>query len=167
MFGSSFVHATGMLADTTRKHVPNRRVFNLGRNEFVYVRAAQIDLLLSNGLRPERIIFVLMPLDISVLAKQTFAMVRAGAGGALAYEQDLPDDGAWLAEDSRLALAGWVRAEIQHAIPFYNPGVMTRRMDPRITAEAGYLFSVIANVTKRHGVPVTVILIPNWEQVTK
>ena len=114
MFGSSFVHATGMLADTTRKYVPNRHVFNLGRNEFVYVRAAQIDLLLEHGLRPERILFELMPLDISVLARHTFEMVHAGKGGALAYQPRMPPFGAAVVRDSRLALAGWVRADMQN-----------------------------------------------------
>jgi hypothetical protein len=167
MFGSSFVHATGMLADTTRKFVPNRHVFNLGRNEFVYVRAAQIELLLENGLKPERILFALMPLDISVLARHTFAMVHAGKNGALDYEPRLPPVGGAIIRDSRLALTGWVRADMQVAIPFFNPADMTKRMDPRVTDETRYLFEIIAKATERHHVPVTVLLIPNWEQVTK
>lgn len=167
MFGSSFVHAPGMLADTTRKHVPNRRVFNLGRNEELYVRAAQIDLLLDHGLRPGRIVFALMPLDVSVLAHHTFGMVRAGDGGHLAYEPRLPTLGAGVIRNSRLALTGWVRADLQHAIPLFNPADMTRRMDPRVTEQVRYLFRVIAAATRKHNVPVTVLLIPNWEQVTK
>jgi hypothetical protein len=167
MFGSSFVHADGMIADTTRKHVSNRHVFNLGRNEFLYVRAAQIDLLLEHGLRPERILFALMPLDVSVLARHTFAQVHAGAGGALAYDPRLPAMGGSIIENSRLAMAGWVRADMQHAIPFFKPAEMTKRMDQRVLIEVRYLFERIADVTKRHRVPVTVLLIPNWEQITK
>ena len=80
MFGSSFVHAPGMLADTAREFVPNRHIFNLGRNEFLYVRAAQVDLLLAHGLRPERIVFAMQPLDAAVFAHQTVEMVHAGPG---------------------------------------------------------------------------------------
>ncbi len=156
-----------MLADTTRKYVPNRHVFNLGRNEFVYIRAAQIDLLLEHGLRPERILFELMPLDISVLGRHTFEMVHAGKGGALAYEPRLPPIGGAIVRDSRLALAGWVRADLQIAIPFFNPNHMTKWMDPVLIDQSRHLFECIANVTRRHHVPVTVLLIPNWEQVTK
>jgi hypothetical protein len=167
MFGSSFVHATGMLADTTRKYVPNRHVFNLGRNEFVYVRAAQIDLLLEHGLKPERILFALMPLDISVLARHTFAMVHAGPNGALNYTPRLPPIGGAIIRDSRLAMAGWVRADLQVATPFFNPADMTKRVDPRLTEETRYLFDCIAKSTTKHNVPVTILLIPNWEQVNK
>lgn len=167
MFGSSFVQAPKMLADTTRKHVPNRHVFNLGRNEFQYVRAAQIDLLLEHGLRPERIVYQLMPLDVSVFARQSFAMVKAGNGGAMAFEPRLPAVGSSIVRNSRLALSGWVRAEMQNNIPLYNPAVMTRRMDSRILVEVDYLFARLAELQARYRVPVTVLLIPNHEQVTK
>src|SRR6516162_3402831 len=52
-FGNSFVQAPGMLADHTRAGVPDHRIFNLGRNEHLFLRLAQIKLLLENGLRPE------------------------------------------------------------------------------------------------------------------
>lgn len=167
MFGSSFVQAPDMLADTARKHVPNRHVFNLGRNEPVYVRAAQIDLLLEHGLKPERIVFALMPLDVAVLARHSFEMVKAGSGGAMVFEPRLPALGGSIVRSSRLALSGWVRADFQHAIPNLNPSVMTRRMDPRILKEVEYLFARIAEVIARLHVPVTVLLIPNHEQITK
>jgi hypothetical protein len=156
-----------MIADTTRKHVANRHVFNLGRNEFLYVRAAQIDLLLEHGLRPERILFALMPLDVSVFARHTFAQVHAGNGGAIAYSPRLPPVGGSIVENSRLAMAGWVRADLQHATPFFKPAEMTKRMDVRVLVEVRYLFERIAESTRRHRVPVTVLLIPNWEQITK
>src|SRR5262245_23523646 len=38
MFGNSFVHMQGMLADTTREALPSRPVYNLGRNEPLPVR---------------------------------------------------------------------------------------------------------------------------------
>ncbi len=167
MFGSSFVHAPEMLADTTRKHIPNRHVFNLGRNETVYVRSAQIDLLLGHGLKPERIVFALMPLDVAVLAKQSFAMVKAAPGGAMAFEPRLPPVGGMIVRNSRLALSGWVRADLQNHIPNYNPSAMTRRMDLRLVAEVDYLFARIAEVAARHHIPLTVLLIPNHEQITK
>src|SRR5262245_58953677 len=167
MFGSSFVHAPGMLADTARKFVPSRHVFNLGRNEFLYVRAAQIELLLDRGLRPERIVFAVMPLDAAVFAQHTLNMVHAGRGGALAFDPSLPPAGGSIIRHSRLALAGWVRADLQHAVPFYKPGEMVNRVHPLIRSEMRTLFDRIGETTGRHHVPVTLLLIPNFEQVTR
>jgi hypothetical protein len=166
MFGSSFVQAPNMLADTARKYVPNRHVFNLGRNEFLYVRAAQIELLLEHGLRPERIVFAIMPLDAAVFAQHTLDMVHAGRGGALAFDPSLPPVGGSIVRNSRLALAGWVRADLQHAVPFYKPGEMVKRVHPVIRSEMRTLFGRIGEVAGRHHVPVTLVLIPNFEQVT-
>jgi hypothetical protein len=166
MFGSSFVHAPGMLADTARKYVPNRHVFNLGRNEFLFVRGAQIELLLEHGLQPERIVFAIMPLDAAVFAHHTLDMVHAGRGGALAFDPRLPSVGGGLIRNSRLALAGWVRADLQHAIPFYKPREMVDRVHPLILGELRTLFNRIGAASKRRGVPVTLLLIPNYEQVT-
>jgi hypothetical protein len=106
MFGSSFVHAPGMLADTAREFVPNRHVFNLGRNEYLYVRAAQVDLLLAHGLRPERIVFAVQPLDAAVFAHQTVEMVHAGPSGAQAFDPRLPR-GCRPSAPGSSATAGW------------------------------------------------------------
>lgn len=167
MFGSSFVHAPKMLADTSRQYIPNRRVFNLGRNEVQYVRAAQMEMVLEHGLRPERIVYALMPLDISVFAKQGFAMVRASEGGAMAFDPRLPSIGGAIVRNSRLAFSGWVRAELQNNVPFYKPSEMTRRMDSRIVEEVDYLFARLGELSQRYHVPITVLLIPNHEQITK
>jgi hypothetical protein len=167
MFGSSFVHAPGMLADTARKLVPNRHVFNLGRNEFLYVRAAQIEFLLKHGLRPERIVFAMQPLDAAVFAHQTIEMVHAGPNGAQDFDPRLPAVGAGWVRRSRLALAGWVRADMQYALPYFRPSDLNDRVDPTIHRELWTLLREMRDVTRRHGVPVTVLLIPNYEQITR
>jgi hypothetical protein len=167
MFGSSFVHAPGMLADTARKYVPNRHVFNLGRNEFLYVRAAQVELLLDHGLRPERIVFAMQPLDAAVFAHQTADMVHAGPGGAQAFDPRLPAVGGDLIRHSRLALTGWVRAGLQHAVPYYRPAELNDRVHPRVRTELHALLTRVRRVTAIHEVPVTVLLIPNYEQIAR
>lgn len=167
MFGSSFVHAPDMLADTARQYVRNRHIFNLGRNEFLYVRAAQVEFLLEHGLRPERIVFATQPLDAAVFAHQTTAMVHAGPNGAQSFDPRLPPVGGGLIRNSRLALAGWVRADLQHAVPYYKPGELTDRVHPVIRSELDALLRRIGAVTARYGVPVTLLLIPNYEQIAK
>jgi hypothetical protein len=167
LFGSSFVHAPGMLADTAREYIPNRHIFNLGRNEYLYVRAAQVDLLLSHGLRPERIVFTMQPLDAAVFAHQTVRMVHAGPGGAQAFDPRLPALGGGLIRHSRLALAGWVRADLQHAIPFFQPAELNDKVHPLIRSELSALLTRLATVAARYEVPVTILLIPNYEQITR
>lgn len=167
MFGSSFVHAPDMLADAARRHVPGRHVFNLGRNEFLYVRAAQVEFLLDHGLRPERIVFALHPLDAAVFARQTVRMVHAGPNGAQAFRPRVPAVGGEVIRKSRLALAGWVRADLQHAVPFHKPAELTNRVHPVIRSELRALFNRLGEVTARHNVPVTVLLLPNYEQITR
>jgi hypothetical protein len=68
---------------------------------------------------------------------------------------------------SRLALAGWVRADFQHAVPFHKPSELADRVHPVIRSELGAQFRRIGEVTARHGVPVTVLLLPNYEQITR
>jgi hypothetical protein len=167
MFGSSFVHAPGMLADTAREQIRNRHIFNLGRNEFLYVRAAQIDLLLDHGLRPERIVFAMQPLDAAVFAHQTVRMVHAGPNGAQAFDPRLPAVGGDLIRHSRLALAGWVRADLQHAVPYFHPANLNDRVHPLIRSELHALLVRLRTVTARYDVPVTILLFPNYEQITR
>lgn len=78
-FGNSFVQAPGMLADTARQALPGTRVFNLGKNELLPLRLAQVKLLLENGLRPERIFVALMPVDVLGLGEQPLATQRVTA----------------------------------------------------------------------------------------
>src|SRR5262249_43820135 len=68
MFGTSFVRAPGMPGDTARAALPHKRIFHLARNEPLPVRFAQADLLLEQGLRPERLFIVLLPHDVWGLA---------------------------------------------------------------------------------------------------
>lgn len=167
MFGSSFVQAPGMLADTAREQIPNRHIFNLGRNEFLYVRVAQVDLLLDHGLRPERIVFAMQPLDAAVFAHQTVRMVHAGPNGAQAFDPRLPAIGGDLIRHSRLALAGWVRADLQHALPYFQPADLNGKVHPLIRSELHALLARLRTVTARYGVPVTILLFPNYEQITR
>jgi hypothetical protein len=110
-FGNSFVQAPGMLADRVRAAVPKRRVFKLGRNELLFVRLAQIKLLLEHGMQPERIFVELMPVDTLSVGEQPLATIRVTANGALTYEPRLPGGvSRWLVDRSALARTAWFRA---------------------------------------------------------
>lgn len=166
MFGSSFVHMRGMLADTARATVTDHAVFNLGKNEPVPVRMAQIQLLLKAGLKPERIFFQIMPLDFANLAEQPLDSYHVTARGALTYRPNLPAGPLGsVIKRSRLALTAWCRTGLQKGDPFMSRGRLTVAVDDGLKRDVEHLFGNLARVTRRHDVPVTVILIPNYEHI--
>jgi hypothetical protein len=167
LFGTSFVQAPGMLADTTRQFVPQRLALNLGKNEPFPVRFAQADLLLERGLKPERIFFVIIPLDVYPFVDRGLDQYRATEGGALAYEPHLPTVGAGLVRNSRLALKGWMRTQLHRNRPFYPASELHERVDPALRADVRTVFDHFAACAARHGVPVTVVLLPDYEQVCR
>lgn len=120
-FGSSFVQAPGMLADTARARVPDRKIFNLARNEPLYVRFAQIETLLDQGFRPDRIFVTLMPLDTAPLAEHSLDQFYVTQRGALTFKPRIPDGvlGSVI-KHSRLALIAWVRTKLHDALPTFH-----------------------------------------------
>jgi len=168
MFGSSFVHMQGMLADTTRTELPDRPVFNLGRNEHLYVRAAQVELLLDHGDRPERVFFVLLPNDAWPLATHSLSQLHVTPQGGIAYAPRNPGGAAgWAIDHSRLALMAWVRTGRQEGIPSFRPQTLTRGIHPALKADLARLLSGLGEASRRRDVPITVVLIPNYEQITR
>jgi hypothetical protein len=165
MFGNSFIHAPGMLADTTRAAVKDRVIFNLGRNEPLPLRMAQVELLLEHGLRPERIFFELMPIDVVPLAEQPLATIRVNAGGALGYAPDLPPSVAGdVVSHSRVALTAWCRSGLHRGGRNYRRHPLHASVPLHLLRDLEKLFSALARVAERHDVPVTVILIPPYQQ---
>jgi hypothetical protein len=168
MFGNSFVHMQGMLADVTRASLPDRPVFNLGRNEVLYVRAAQVELLLDHGMRPERVFFVLLPHDLWPLAQQSLSQIRVTPQGGITYAPRDPGGAAGYAiGHSRLALMAWVRSGRQEAIPSFRPRTLSRGIHPELKADLRHVLSGLGEAGRRHNVPITVVLIPNHEQITR
>ncbi len=166
-FGSSFVQAPGMLADTSRQFVPQRVTFNLGKNEPLPVRLAQAAFLLDCGLKPERIFVVLIPLDVHSLARHGLDQYRVSEAGALVHAPCLPPVGGRVVQNSRLALKGWTRTTLHLNRPFFPASALHERVDPVVRADVQTLFARFAEATARHRVPVTVVLLPNYEQVTR
>jgi hypothetical protein len=167
-FGNSFVQAPGMLADTARARLPGSRIFNLGRNEHLCVRLAQIRLLLEHGLRPERVVVELMPLDAAVLGPDPLDSLYVTPRGALTVRPRLPDGPAgWLVGRSALARTAWFRTGRHHADPDFSASRLDREVGPRLAADLDRLFAALARAAGRHAASVTVLLIPNYEQIAR
>ncbi len=167
MFGNSFVQAPGMLADHARARVSDRKIFNLARNELFQVRLAQIPLLLEKGLQPERLFIEVMPVDLVTLGKQPLSTLRVTSRGALTYKPNARlAPLTWLTDRSRLALSGLVRTGRQTGNPRFKPGTLCQELDPILLGDVEHLFTSLARVCRARGVPVTIMLFPNHEQIT-
>lgn len=168
MFGNSFVQAPGMLADTARRELPERVIFSLGRNELLSVRFAQIQLLLENGFKPERILVVLLPLDAVPFHRHALEQFHINDQGAITYRVRNPGGlVGWCLDHSRLAMTGWMRTSLHHAVPYYNQSRLMDGVTDSVLQDFRTLFTNLHRITQSHGVPVTVVLIPNFEQITK
>ncbi len=166
-FGSSFAQAPGMLADTSRKYVPQRVTFNLGKNEPFAHRFTQAAFLLDAGLKPERIFFVCIPLDVHSLALHGIDQYRVTESGAMVYEPRVPPVGGWLVRNSRLALKGWTRTTLHLNRPLFPASALFTRIDPVVRQNQQAALARFATAIAPHGVPVTVVLLPSYEQVTR
>jgi hypothetical protein len=166
LFGNSFVQAPGMLGDTVRDRVRDRRIFFLGRNEDLFVRFAQIALLLEHGLRPERIFVTLMPTDLIGLGAQPLATLQISDGGAIGYRPRLPGGAAgWVVARSAVARTAWFRAGRHRGNPSFDQRRVTDHLDDPLLGDLRRLFGALAEVAHASGVPVTVLLIPTYQQV--
>jgi hypothetical protein len=165
-FGNSFVQAPGMLGQIAQARFPHHRMFFLQRNESVPLRVAQIRQLLQHGLRPQRIFFVLLPLDIDSFGNKPIHTINVNRNGAITYritKPPVPLD--VLTQQSRLALLGWIRSGDRTAEPGYRNGMALKRMSSNIRADVTAISSVLGHLSKQYGVPITVVLIPNREQL--
>ncbi len=166
MFGNSFVQAPGMLADHARVLVPDHCVFNLARNENLLLRLAQIKLLLEAGMQPERIFIELMPVDLAVLGEEPLTMVHVNSKGALVYEPHLPGGPLGpVVRHSRLTFTAWTRTGRHKGNREFDRRTLYQGLHPRLRADVAELFANLAQIVQSHNVPVTILLIPSFDQV--
>jgi hypothetical protein len=166
-FGSSFAQAPGMLADTAREFVPQRAMFNLGKNEYLPVRPAQAEFLLDSGMKADRIFLVMIPLDVHNFAQHGLDQYHASPGGAVIFTPRLPSIGGGVIRHSRLALKGWTRTTLHQNRPFFPASALHDRVDPAIRADTRTVLGHLAAAAARHRVPVTLVLLPDYEQVCR
>jgi hypothetical protein len=166
MLGNSFVQAPGMLAETARAALPERRIFYLGRNEILPLRVAQVRLLGQAGLRPERIFFVLLPNDLWQIGKRPLSFIAVNGDGAIATRMRRPAP-PWDVAISRSLLASiaWIRAGRAEGDPAFRPAAVAGTPSLRLQDDLRRLLGELAAVSRRFALPVTVVVLPNREQV--
>ncbi len=165
-FGNSFAQAPGMLGDMAQETVPDVEMFYLQRNADLPRHVAQIRLLLNSGLKPERIILVLLPIDITPLGRQPLRTMVVNSRGAITYRLRLPlRPFDALIRSSRLAMLAWVRSGQHIGNPEFQPKHVTDFVGPDLQNDLATIFRVLGATCRKHHVPVTVLLLPNREQI--
>lgn len=165
-FGNSFVQAPGMLGDLAQSEEPDVKMFYLRRNAELPLRVAQIRLVLKSGLKPERIIFVILPIDTGTLGKQPLRTMVVNSRGAITHRLRLPPPPFdTLIRSSRLAMLAWVRSGRHVGNPGFKAKHVTEFVAPDLQKDLATLFHVLGTTARKHDVPVTVLLLPNREQV--
>jgi hypothetical protein len=166
MFGNSFIQAPGMLADHARVLTPDHCVFNLARNEHFLIRLAQIKLLLESGMQPERIFIELMPVDVAGLGEQPLTTVGVNPRGALVYDPTLPQGLLGpVVRQSRLAFTAWTRSGRHKGNTHFDRRALYQGVPPRLLADIAELFGTLSLLVQSRGIPVTILLIPSFDQV--
>lgn len=165
LFGNSFVQAPGMLGDSAQAELPGKQFYFLRRNEFMQVRVAQFRLLAQLSQKPEQALFVVLPIDLFGIAENPASLTTATASGSLARR--MPSMGAgwhWM-DQSRLILAAKVRSSRGELVPGFRAKDVMRPLDPLLATELNQMFREVGNIAAKAKIPVTVVYIPNREQI--
>lgn len=164
-FGTSFVHMRGALCDTTEELLPELRCIHLDDREVLPVRVAQVRTLLEHGVRPARIVMTMMPVDVGYLGWHALDSLRVSSRGAQVYEpRPPPAPFDLLVRHSRLALAAWVRTGRHRDDPDFARHTLYNEVSPRLRGDLARILGELGELSARHGVPVTLVLIPTERQ---
>jgi hypothetical protein len=166
LFGNSFVQGPGHVADTATQMLPELRIFALRLHIDLPLRAAEARQLLSHGLKPRRIFFVMLPVDLLQIGKRPLSFIEVNAEGAITTRLRWPDaPWTWAVTASRLATIAWIRSGRAAGDPSFDPRRVTATPSPRVQRDLLRIFNHLAETSRRYDVPVTVVALPGREQV--
>ncbi len=166
LFGNSFVQGPGHLADTAERALPDTRIFALRRFVELPLRAAEARQLLAHGLRPERIFFVMLPIDTVQIGKRPLSFIDVRPDGAFANRMRWPEQ-PWtsVVTGSRLATIAWIRSGRAAGDPSFNLRRVADAPSQRVQDDLSRILDHLAETSRRYKVPVTVVALPNRDQV--
>jgi hypothetical protein len=163
-FGNSFAR---QMSVTARNAMPSYRVlFFREAKDRLHLRIAEARLLLENGLRPERMIFTLIPREIAAYVQFPLSSVYINRNGALTYRPRLPP-APWdvVLSRSRLALTAWVGAGFHSHNPDFRFPLIFATVPPVVVDDFRRLFSTLGELSRRYDVPVTVVIFSDRRQI--
>jgi hypothetical protein len=166
MFGNSFVQGPGHLADTAQNALPDIRIFALRRQTELPLRAAEARLLLANGLRPERIFFVMFPIETLQVGRRPLSFIDVHPDGSMATRVRWPDE-PWtpLVKTSRLATIAWIRSGRSAGDPSFDFRRVSGVPSPRVQDDLSRILDHLGETSRRFNVPVTIVAVPDRSQI--
>jgi hypothetical protein len=163
-FGNSFA---GNLADSVVPALPSHQIlfFREPKDEF-HMRVAQARLLLENGLRADRMFFTLIPIEFARYVLRPLPWVYVNSHGAIGRRFRM---GGWPISDllthSWLARVAWIRTKLHHADPTFRMSRITETVPESVLDDFKVMLGVLGDVSRKHGVPATIILLPDRRQI--
>ena len=155
-----------MLGDIAQHDRPDIRMFYLRRNSELPLQIAHLRLLLETGLKPERVILEVLPIELVSLLEQPLATMSVNSRGAIVYRwRPPPEPFNHLMQSSRLALLVWVRSGRAAGNPSFRPSRLTEELPASLKQDLAAIFRVVGRLSHQFHVPVTVLLLPNREQI--
>jgi hypothetical protein len=158
VLGSSFGFE---LATRMRRVFPNEKILTLDRREKINVRMAQVKTLLEGGSRPDHIFLVLIRPDFTHLGEFHLEHQTANSQGGYVMQPRLPS--GWLGDltaQSRLVFTAWSRIGLHKDEPSFRHRQLSNQVPDSLRHDLDRMFAGLGQASQRHGVPITVIPIP-------
>ncbi len=163
-FGNSFA---GNLSYAAADQLPSYRImFFREPKDRLHMRVAQARMLLEHGMKPQRMIFTLIPGEIAVYTQLPLSSVYVNKNGAITYRVRMPR-APWDKPliYSRLALMAWVQSGLYRAIPGFQLTKITETFPESVTSDFRRLFGKLGDLSRKYDVPITVIILPDRRQI--
>jgi hypothetical protein len=107
-----------------------------------------------------------LPLDLVHIGRRPLSFIAVTPGGAITTRPRWPDP-PWtgLVRVSRLAAIAWLRSGRADGDPGFDRRKVAAIPSARVRGDLSRILEHVADTSRRHGVPVTVVVLPDREQV--
>lgn len=163
-FGNSFARG---LSASAHERLPSHRIlfFREAKDEF-HMRVAQLRLLLENGLKPERVFFTLIPIEVARYVLRPLDWVYVNRRGAISSKFNLPGEPVnSLLQRSWLARLAWVRSKLHLADPTFRLSRITENVPATAVDDFRTMFTALGKISRKHEVPITIVILPDRRQI--
>ncbi|MBK8007129.1 MAG: hypothetical protein IPK23_00705 [Rhizobiales bacterium] len=163
-FGVSFAKGISQTADRV---MPSHRIlFFREINDRMNMRVQQARMILDYGIKADRLVFVLIPIEIARYTETPLSYFRVNESGAITYSLRMPPQPFdWVVRNSRLALIAWVRARRHNAVPNFRLSTIIENVPETVQNDFRVMFGELGKLQREKGVPMTIVMLPDRRQV--
>lgn len=156
----------GIWNATEQLKLPRRILYMHQINDRLHMRIAHARRLFEYGIKVDRIVFVLIPLEIARYAETPLASIYVNKNGAITQRVREPvAPFNWIIAHSRLALLGYIRARLHVWLPFFRLNSISENFPPIVQSDFRFMLGQMAELQKQYGVRITIAVLPERRQV--